>query len=92
MKNNELAFVASKWTVKIFNIIFSRTTWKIVFILIFLLTAYACYRMFISNYQLQKPWVRKGTQDAYIELWNDRAMCLTDIQKYDSNYRLMSDR
>lgn len=59
---------------------------------VLVITGYAGYRMFVSNYHLQRPWARNNGQELYTQIWNDRAMCLTDIQQYDKTYKLMSDR
>lgn len=69
------------------RILFSKRTWKIAFVALFVLISYTAYREFISNYTLQKPWASKNNE-SYLNVFNERATCLTQLDTLQNNQDL----
>lgn len=77
----KVKFSAKKVAIKV---LFSKKTWKLAFVALFLLVSYMAYREFISNYSLQKPWISKNNE-SYLSVWNERATCLSQLQTLNTN-------
>ncbi len=56
-----------------------RRHWKLFGLLAIM--GFICYQMFVANYTLVSPIVRIGNQDSYTTIWNERAMCLTELDQ-----------